>query len=74
MKFTIADFASMAAATLAFPPSFFVRTTPVAHRTIELSLTALDVNYKVAVIGGGPSGACAAEIFSQEKSIDAVLF
>ena len=30
--------------------------------------------YKVAVVGGGPSGACAAEIFAQEKGIDTVLF
>ena len=32
------------------------------------------MKYKVAVIGGGPSGACAAEIFAQEKNIDTVLF
>ena len=31
------------------------------------------MKYKVAVIGGGPSGACAAEIFAQEKGIDTVL-
>ena len=30
--------------------------------------------YKVAVVGGGPSGACAAEIFAQEKNIDTVMF
>jgi flavin-dependent dehydrogenase len=32
------------------------------------------MKYKVAVIGGGPAGACAAEIFAQEKGIDTVLF
>lgn len=32
------------------------------------------MKYKVAVVGGGPSGACAAEIFAQEKNIDTVLF
>jgi hypothetical protein len=32
------------------------------------------MKYKVAVVGGGPSGACAAEIFAQEKGIDTVLF
>ena len=30
--------------------------------------------YKVAVVGGGPSGACAAEIFAQEKNIETVMF
>jgi geranylgeranyl reductase len=32
------------------------------------------MKYKVAVVGGGPSGACAAEIFAKEKGIDTVLF
>ena len=32
------------------------------------------MKYKVAVIGGGPSGSCAAEIFAQDKSIDTVFF
>jgi flavin-dependent dehydrogenase len=32
------------------------------------------MKYKVAVVGGGPSGACAAEVFAQEKGIDTVLF
>lgn len=32
------------------------------------------MKYKVAVVGGGPSGACAAEIFAQEKNIDTVFF
>jgi len=32
------------------------------------------MKYKVAVVGGGPSGACAAEIFAQEKGIDTVMF
>jgi 2-polyprenyl-6-methoxyphenol hydroxylase-like FAD-dependent oxidoreductase len=32
------------------------------------------MKYKVAVVGGGPAGACAAEIFAQEKGIDTVLF
>jgi len=34
----------------------------------------MDMRYKVAVIGGGPSGACAAEIFAQERGIDTVMF
>jgi len=32
------------------------------------------MKYKVAVVGGGPSGACAAEIFAQEKGIETFLF
>ena len=72
MKFTIAAVASMAAAASAFAPSSFVRTAPVAHRAS--SATSLDMKYKVAVVGGGPSGACAAEIFAQEKGVDTVLF
>jgi len=31
------------------------------------------MKYKVAVVGGGPSGACAAEIFAQEKGIDTYM-
>ena len=32
------------------------------------------LQYTVAVVGGGPSGACAAEIFAQEKNIETVMF
>ena len=74
MKLTITAVASMAAAASAFVPCSFVRTAPVAHRAAESSSTSLDMKYKVAVVGGGPSGACAAEIFAQEKGIDTVLF
>ncbi|EJK71615.1 hypothetical protein THAOC_06924 [Thalassiosira oceanica] len=45
----------------------------VAHAPATSS-SALSMKYKVAVVGGGPSGACAAEIFAQEKNIDTVLF
>jgi len=38
------------------------------------SSSALYMKYKVAVVGGGPSGACAAEVFAKEKNIDTVLF
>jgi len=38
------------------------------------SSSSLDMKYKVAVVGGGPSGACAAEIFAQEKGIETFLF
>jgi len=39
-----------------------------------LPTTALNAKYQVAVVGGGPSGACAAEIFAQEPNIDTFLF
>jgi geranylgeranyl reductase len=32
------------------------------------------MKYKVAVVGGGPAGACAAEIFAQEPNIETVMF
>ena len=64
----------MAAVTSAFAPSSFIRTVPVAHRVAESSSTSTCMKYKVEVVGGGPSGACAADIFAQEKSIDTVLF
>ena len=74
MKFTIASLATLIAGASAFAPSTFVGQTNVAHREAVSSATSLDMKYKVAVVGGGPSGACAAEIFAQEKGIDTVLF
>jgi geranylgeranyl reductase len=72
MKFTLATIATLASTAAAFSPSSFVQTTPVAHRAA--ADTSLSMKYKVAVVGGGPSGACAAEIFAQEKGIDTVMF
>jgi len=72
MKFTLATIATLASTCAAFTPSSFVQTTTVAHRAAADS--ALCMKYKVAVVGGGPSGACAAEIFAQEKGIDTVMF
>lgn len=74
MKFTLSTLSVIAATASAFTPSSFVQTTPVAHRAVVESNTALCMKYKVAVVGGGPSGACAAEIFAQEKNIDTVMF
>ena len=70
MKFTIAV-ASLATAS-AFTSSGFMGATSI--RNAAPSTSALDMRYKVAVVGGGPSGACTAEIFAQEKNIDTVLF
>ncbi|KAL7542261.1 hypothetical protein ACHAXR_011960 [Thalassiosira sp. AJA248-18] len=72
MKLTIASLLVGTAA--AFTPSSFMGQSGVAHRTAAASTSSLDMKYKVAVVGGGPSGACAAEIFAQEKNIDTVLF
>jgi geranylgeranyl reductase len=72
MKLAIASLLVGSAA--AFTPSSFMGQTGVAHRASVASSTSLDMKYKVAVVGGGPSGACAAEIFAQEKNIDTVLF
>jgi geranylgeranyl reductase len=74
MKFALATISTLAATASAFTPSSFVQTTPVAHRVVSDSSTELCMKYKVAVVGGGPSGACAAEIFAQEKNIDTVMF
>lgn len=72
MKFSAALSLLTVTGINAFTPSSFTSTTPVAHRSA--ASTALSMKYKVAVVGGGPSGACAAEIFAQEKGIDTVLF
>jgi len=37
------------------------------------STPTLSMKYKVAVVGGGPSGACAAEVFAADKSIETVI-
>jgi geranylgeranyl diphosphate/geranylgeranyl-bacteriochlorophyllide a reductase len=70
MKFALA-LAGLVSVT-AFTPSAFTGRSTVGHSVATSS--SLNMKYKVAVVGGGPSGACAAEIFAQEKSIDTVLF
>jgi geranylgeranyl diphosphate/geranylgeranyl-bacteriochlorophyllide a reductase len=72
MKFSLITIASVATTASAFSSSF-TRTTPVAPGVAN-SDSALFMKYKVAVVGGGPAGACAAEIFAQEKGIDTVIF
>jgi len=69
MKLAIASLLVGSAAS--FTPSSFINGG-VSHKVASSS--ALDMKYKVAVVGGGPSGACAAEIFAQEKNIDTVFF
>lgn len=71
MKYSLAVIASIAVSASAFTisSSFVGRSM-----TKVSSSTMLEMKYKVAVVGGGPSGACAAEIFAQEKNIDTVFF
>lgn len=73
MKFTLVAVAGVATVANAFTPSSFMGKTSIAQ-AVPKSSSALEMRYKVAVVGGGPSGACAAEIFAQEKGIDTVLF
>lgn len=73
MKFTIVAVAGFATFANAFTSSAFMGKTTVAKNAVKSS-SSLEMKYKVAVVGGGPSGACAAEIFAQEKGIDTVLF
>lgn len=55
--------------TAATPRARTGRTTPVMAHKFEA-----DRKMRVAVIGGGPSGSCAAEIFAQEPNMDTYLF
>ena len=70
MKLVISSILVGSAAS--FAPSSFINGGGVSHKVA--SSTSLDMKYKVAVVGGGPSGACAAEIFAKEKNVDTVLF
>jgi len=54
------------AAALLAPKALPSTQTRSANRCI-------DMKYRVAVIGGGPSGACAAEILAQEKGIETYM-
>ena len=75
MKFSIAALATFVTAASAFTPtSSFLGKSSVAQNAVASNGSTMDMRYKVAVIGGGPSGACAAEIFAQERGIDTVMF
>lgn len=71
MRFAAAISLTSASMAVAFTPSSFM-----GGRNIKgtKSCSTLDMKYTVAVVGGGPSGACAAEIFAQEKGIDTYIF
>ncbi|CAJ1942182.1 unnamed protein product [Cylindrotheca closterium] len=72
MKFTLVTVAGFATVANAFSNSAFMGKTSITQAA--KSTSQLDMKYKVAVVGGGPSGACAAEIFAQEKGIETVMF
>ena len=74
MKLAIASL--LVGSATSFTPSSFINGGGVSHKAVVASTSSsqLDMKYKVAVVGGGPSGACAAEIFAQEKNIDTVFF
>ena len=73
MKFSVVTIVGFATSAAGFTPSAFMGKTTISKNAVKSS-SALEMKYKVAVVGGGPSGACAAEIFAQEKGIDTVLF
>jgi hypothetical protein len=74
MKFsTTVALAGFATSAAAFTPSAFMGKTQISDNVVK-STSSLDMKYNVAVIGGGPAGACAAEIFAQEKNINTFLF
>jgi ribulose 1,5-bisphosphate synthetase/thiazole synthase len=72
MKFTLVAVAGFATVANAFTNSAFMGKTSIT-KAVQ-STSSLDMKYKVAVVGGGPAGSCAAEIFAQEKGIDTVMF
>ena len=75
MKFSVAVLLSLVVSASAFTiSSSFVGRPMTGPTKVSSSTTMLEMKYKIAVVGGGPSGACAAEIFAQEKNIDTVFF
>jgi geranylgeranyl diphosphate/geranylgeranyl-bacteriochlorophyllide a reductase len=73
MKFSLVTLAAVSATAAAFAPSSAFTGKSLAG-VVQASSSALCMKYKVAVVGGGPSGACAAEIFAQEKGIETFMF
>jgi geranylgeranyl reductase len=73
MKLTFVAATSILGVSSAFTASSFTSTTPVAHQSAAVSSTGLCMKYKVAVVGGGPSGACAADVFAREKNVETYL-
>jgi len=64
--------ALMVAAASAYVTRTAQRLAPVAPRRAARQ-EAVEMKYRVAVIGGGPSGSCAAEILAQEPNIETYI-
>jgi len=61
----------VAAAFLSGRPRLHAPRPAATRRCAQIS--RLEAKYRVAVVGGGPSGACAAEIFAEEKNIETYI-
>jgi len=61
-----------AAAYIARPTTALGRSALHARRATPRC--AVEMKYRVAVVGGGPSGACAAEVLAQEPNIETYIF
>ena len=57
------------------PSAALRRASILLHRAAAVSppSSSMEMKYSVAVVGGGPSGACAAEVFAKDKSIDTYI-
>merc|ERR1719472_770226 len=61
-------------ALLAAPAAALVaKTNPLPRAAPRAAPADVEMKYRVAVIGGGPSGACAAEICAQEPNIETYI-
>ena len=61
-------------ALLAAPAAALVaKTNPLPRAAQRAAPADVEMKYRVAVIGGGPSGACAAEICAQEPNIETYI-
>lgn len=67
---TVTAVLALASVASAFQGSFLGNTMRVGLP----STSSLEMKYSVAVIGGGPSGACAAEELAKDKNIDTIMF
>jgi geranylgeranyl reductase len=62
-----------ATSAVAFTPVRPGRRVTATRRQATSTRDVVEARYSVAVVGGGPSGACAAEIFAQEPNIDTYI-
>lgn len=53
---------------------FILSALLTSNCSLGVFTAAMDMKYRVAVIGGGPSGSCAAEEFAKDKNLETVIF